>query len=66
MALFVTVEIGEMTQVLASRAGNVGSMDIGSWDRVFLGLLMIEATLLLFLFLKAFLGGLTFFEPLEM
>ena len=41
MAFFVTVETGEMTQVLASHAGNVGGMDTGDWDGVFPGLLVI-------------------------
>ena len=30
-----------MTQVLASRAGNVGGMDTGVWGGVFLGLFVI-------------------------
>ena len=33
MTLLVTVETGDMTQVLASRAGNVGAIDIGGWGR---------------------------------
>ena len=32
MTLLDTVETGDMTQVLASRAGNVGSIDISRWD----------------------------------
>ena len=32
MTFFVTVETGDMTQVLASRAGNVGGIEIGGWD----------------------------------
>ena len=37
MTLLVTVETGGMTQVLASRAGNIGGMVIGGWEgtRVF-------------------------------
>ena len=31
----VTVETGEATQVLASRAGNVGGIDTGGWGGVF-------------------------------
>ena len=31
MTLLVTVETGNMTQVLASRAGNVGGIDLGGW-----------------------------------
>ena len=33
MTLLVLVETGDMTQVLASRAGNVGGIDIGVRDR---------------------------------
>ena len=33
MTLLVTVEKGGMTQVLASRAGNVRGMVIGVWER---------------------------------
>ena len=31
MALLVRVEAGDMTQVFASRAGNVGGIDHGGW-----------------------------------
>ena len=41
MTFLVTVETSDMTQVLASRAGNVGGIDTGIWGGVFLGLLMI-------------------------
>ena len=30
--VLVIVETGNMTQVFASRAGNVGGIDIGGWD----------------------------------
>ena len=33
MTPFVIVEIGGMTQVLASCAGNIGGMVIGGWER---------------------------------
>ena len=33
MTFLFIVEIGDMTQVLASRAGNVGGINIGGWDR---------------------------------
>ena len=33
MTFLFIVETGDMTQVLASRAGNVGGIDIGGWDR---------------------------------
>ena len=32
MTLLVTVETGNMTQVLTSRPGNVGGIDLGGWD----------------------------------
>ena len=41
VTFFVTVETSDMTQVLASRAGNVGGMDTGVWGGVFPGLLVI-------------------------
>ena len=41
MTFLVTVETSDMTQVLASRTGNVGGMDTGVWDGVFLDLLVI-------------------------
>ena len=40
MNLLVTVETGDMTQVVASRAGNVGAMDTGGWGRVLPSLLL--------------------------
>ena len=33
MILLVTVETGDITQVLASRAGNVEGIDIGGWGK---------------------------------
>ena len=33
--ILIAVEAGNMTQVLASRAGNVGGMDTGGWGGVF-------------------------------
>ena len=55
MILLVIVETGNMTQVLVSRAGNVGDIDLGGWGRtrVVLSLLVFQATLLL-LFLPSF------------
>ena len=35
MSFLVTVEPGEMAQVLASRTGYVGGMDTNGWGRVF-------------------------------
>ena len=35
MTLLVTVETGEMAQVLASRTGYVGGMDTDGWGGVF-------------------------------
>ena len=35
MTFLVTVETGEMAQVLASRTGYVGDMDINGWGEVF-------------------------------
>ena len=35
------VEISDMTQILASHAGNVGGIDTGGLNRVFPGLLVI-------------------------
>ena len=35
MTLLVTVETGEMAQVLASRTGYVGGMDTNGWGGVF-------------------------------
>ena len=59
MTLLVTVETGDMTQVLASRAGNVGGIDIGGWDgtRVVLSPLVFQATLSLLLLLSLVLVG---------
>ena len=33
MTLLVTVETDNMTQLLASRAGNVEDIDLGGWGR---------------------------------
>ena len=41
MTLFVTVETGEMVQVLASRTGYVRGMDTDDWGGVFPGSLEI-------------------------
>ena len=42
MTLLVTVETGEIAQVLASRTGYVGGMDTNGWDGVFPGSLVIS------------------------
>ena len=36
MTFLVVVKTSEMTQILAI-AGNIGDIDAGGWDRVFLG-----------------------------
>ena len=62
MILLVTVEIGDMTQVLASCAGNVGSIniDLGDWDRtrVVSSPLVFQSTLFLLLLPSFLVGGL--------
>ena len=49
MTFLVTVEASDMTQVLASRAGNVGGMDTGGWGgtRVVSSPLVFQTTLCL-------------------
>ena len=49
MTLLVTVETGNMSQVLATRAGNVGDIDLGGWGgtRVISSPLVFQVTLLL-------------------
>ena len=62
MTLLVTVETGDMTQVLASRAGNVGSIDIdfGGWGgtRVVSSPLVFQPTFFLLLLPSFLVGGL--------
>ena len=60
MTLLVTIETGDMTQVFASRAGNVGGIDIGGWSgtRVVSSPLVFQATLFLLLFPSFLVGGL--------
>ena len=52
-----------MTQVLASRAGNVGGIDIGSWGktRVVSSPLVFQVTLSLLLLPSYLVGGLAIF-----
>ena len=65
MTLLVTVETGGMTQVLASRAGNVGGMVIGGWEetRVVSSPLVFQATLALLFLPSLLVGGLAIFGP---
>lgn len=62
VTFLIIIEISNMTQVFASYASNVGGIDTSSWVGVFLGLLMIKATLFFFLLLKVFFRGLAFFR----
>ena len=59
MTLLVIVETGNMTQVLASRTGNVGDIDLGGWGgtTVVSSSLVFQATLLLFLLPSFSVGG---------
>ena len=59
MTFLITVEIDNMTQVLASHAANVGDIDLGSWGgtRVVSSPLVFQATLLFFLLLSFSVGG---------
>ena len=59
MTLLVIVETGNMTQVLASRAGNVGGIDLGGWGgtKVVSSPLVFQATLLLPLLPSFSVGG---------
>ena len=68
MTLLVRVETGDMTQVLASRAGNVGGIDIGGWDgtRVVLSPLVFQATLSLLLLPSSLVGGFAILGTREM
>ena len=58
MTLLDTVETGDMTQALASRAGNVGGIVMGGWEGtgVVSSPLVFQTTLAL-LFLPSFLVG---------
>ena len=60
MTFLVAVETDDMTQVIASRAGNVGGIDLGSWGgtRVVSSPLVFQATLSLFLLPSLLVGGL--------
>lgn len=69
--LLVAIEKDDMIQVFASptrKAGNVGGIDIGSWDgtKVVLSPLVFQVTLSLFLLLSFFIKGLAFLETQEM
>ena len=65
MTFLVTVETGNMTQVLASRAGNVGDIDLGGWDgtRVVSSPLVFQATLALLFLPSLLVGGLAILGP---
>ena len=60
MTLLVTVETSNMTQVLASCAGNIGGIDLGGWGRtrVISSPLVFQATLSLFLLPSLLVEGL--------
>ena len=60
MTFLFTVETGGMTQALTSRAGNVGGMVIGGWERtrVVSSPLVFQATLALFFLPSLLVGGL--------
>ena len=60
MTFLVTVEIGDMTQVLASRASNVGGIGLGGWEgtRIVLSPLVFQAMLSLLLLPSLLVGGL--------
>ena len=68
VTLLVTVETSDMTQVLASRAGNVGGIDIGGWGRtrVVLSPLVFQATLSLLLLPSFLVRGLAILRTREM
>ena len=55
MTLLVTVETGEMAQVLTSRTGYVGGMHTDGWDGVFPSLFL--TTVFLFLLPNFLVGG---------
>ena len=63
MSFLVTVETGDMTQVFAIRAGNVGGIDIDDWDetKVVSSPLVFPATLFLLLLPNLLVGGLAIF-----
>ena len=65
MTFLGTVETGDMTQVLASRAGNVGGIDIGAWGRtrVVSSPLVFQATLSLLLLPTFLVEGLAILGP---
>ena len=60
MTFLVTIETGDMTQVLASHAGNVGKMVMGGWEGtgVVSNPLVFQATLALLFLLSLLVGGL--------
>ena len=62
MTFLVTVEAGNMIQVLASPTGSAGRADTGDWDGVFPSLLL--TTVFLFL-LPSFLVGVSPFSDRE-
>ena len=61
MTLLVIVETSDMAQVLASRTGFVGGIDIDDWGEVFPSLFL--TTVFLFLFPSFFVGGLAILGP---
>ena len=60
VTLLVIVETGDMTQVLASRAGNIGRMVMGGWEEtgVVSSPLVFQTTLALFFLPSLLVGGL--------
>ena len=67
MTFLVTVETGNMTQVFASRTGNVGDIDLGSegGTRVVLSPLVFQTTLLLPLLPSFSVGGFSALETVK-
>ena len=61
MTLLVTVETGNMAQVLASRTGFVGGIDTDGWGGVFPSLFL--TTVFLFLLPSFLVGGLAILGP---
>ena len=68
VGLLVIVVTDVMTQVLANRAGNVGGIDIGGWDRsrVVLSPLVFQITLSLLFFSSFLVRGLVILETQKM
>ena len=61
MTILVTIETGDMAQVLASRTGFVGGMDTDGWGGVFPSLFL--TTVFLFLLPSFLVKGLAIFGP---